>query len=128
MSRYFPTRAECGHHTVFSKVSIRTYAGEHLQLSLADIPSDAAVDWHSHSNEQMGIVISGRAVFRVGGEALELGPGDLFFIPGGVRHQVVPVGGPVQVLDVFWPVREEYRLANVAGSYANEYLGDEGST
>ena len=27
MSRYFPTPAECGHHTVFGSVPIRTYAG-----------------------------------------------------------------------------------------------------
>jgi hypothetical protein len=33
----------------------------------------------------------------------------VFRIPGGVKHSVLAVGGPVKVLDVFWPIREEYR-------------------
>ena len=109
MSRYFPTPAECGHHTVFGTVPIRTCAGEHVQLSLVDIPPDGLVDWHAHANEQMGMVVAGRAVFHIGDEVKELGPGDMYCIPGGVRHRVVPVGGPAQALDVFYPIREEYR-------------------
>lgn len=109
MSRYFPTPSECGRHTIFGSVPIRTYAGEHLQLSLVDIPADGVVDWHAHANEQMGMVVSGRAVFRIGDEVRELGPGDMYCIPGGVRHRVEPAGGPAQALDVFYPIRDEYR-------------------
>jgi len=109
MSRYFPTPAECGHHVVFGSTPIRTYAGDHLQLSLVDIPAAGVVDWHSHPNEQMGVMMTGRALFCVGDEERELGPGDLYFIPGGVRHRVVPVGGPARALDVFYPIRDEYR-------------------
>ena len=35
--------------------------------------------------------------------------GDLYRIPGGVRHKVVALDEPVQALDLFHPVREEYR-------------------
>ena len=59
MSRYFPTAGECGRHTLFGAVQARTYAGEHMQLSLVDIPAGAVIDWHSHPNEQMGMVVSG---------------------------------------------------------------------
>ncbi|WP_020470133.1 cupin domain-containing protein [Zavarzinella formosa] len=109
MSRYFPSPAECGHHVIFGCVAIRTYAGDHLQLSLVDIPAEGVVDWHSHVNEQMGMMISGRATFHIGEEERELGPGDFYCIPGGVRHKVVPVGGAGQALDIFYPVREEYK-------------------
>ncbi len=109
MSRYFPGPADCGRHTIFEKVSIRTYAGDHLQLSYVDIPADSAVDWHSHPNEQMGVVVSGRATFYVGDEVKTLGPGEFYFIPGGVRHRVVPEDGPAAALDVFYPIRPEYR-------------------
>jgi quercetin dioxygenase-like cupin family protein len=109
MSRYFPTPDECGHHTVFGKVPIRTYAGDHLQISVVTIPADGLVDWHSHGNEQMGIVIAGRAVFHIGDEVKELGEGDIFLIPGGVRHKVEPLGGPVRAVDFFYPIRDEYR-------------------
>lgn len=109
MSRYFPTAAECGQHTIFGNVPIRTYAGDHLQLSFVDIPAGGVVDWHSHPNEQMGVVVSGRATFFIGDEEQTLGPGDFYCIPGGVRHRVVSAGGPAQALDVFYPIRPEYR-------------------
>jgi quercetin dioxygenase-like cupin family protein len=109
MSRFFPTPAECGHHTIFGKVPIRTYAGDHVQLSLVDIPPDGVVDWHAHANEQIGLMVSGRATFHIGEEVKELGPGDMYFIPGNTRHKVVAAGGPAQALDVFYPVREEYK-------------------
>ena len=39
MSRFFPVPADCGRHTIFGSTQVRTYAGDHLQLSLADIPA-----------------------------------------------------------------------------------------
>lgn len=109
MSRFFPTPDECGRHVVFGSTPIRTYAGEHLQLSFVDIPADGLVDWHSHPNEQMGVMIAGKAVFQIGDEEKLLEPGDFYFIPGGTLHRVVPVDGPAQALDVFYPIRDSYR-------------------
>ena len=109
MSRYFPEPAERSRHTVFGNVSISTCAGEHLQLSLVDMPAHSVIDWHSHPNEQAGVVLGGRAVFCVGDEEKELAPGDLYVIPAGVRHRVVTAEEPLRALDVFHPVRDEYR-------------------
>jgi quercetin dioxygenase-like cupin family protein len=109
MSRYFPEPTECGQHTVFGCAQIRTYAGDHLQLSLVDIPARGVIDWHQHVNEQLGLVISGRAVFEVGDESRTLGPGEFFCIPGGVRHRVTALDQPVRALDTFYPIRDEYR-------------------
>lgn len=109
MSRYFPSSEECGHHTIFGKVPIRTYAGDHMQISVVDIPAEGIVDWHFHANEQMGIVVFGSALFHVGEEVKELHAGDVYWIPGHVRHKVVPVGGPAQAIDFFYPIRDEYR-------------------
>lgn len=109
MSRYFPTAAECGHHTIFGCVPIRTYAGEQLQLSLVDIPPGAVIERHAHANEQMGMVVEGRAVFCIGEEQRTLGPGDFYCIPSGVPHHVTALDEPVRALDVFYPIRDEYR-------------------
>jgi quercetin dioxygenase-like cupin family protein len=109
MSRYFPEHADCGQHTVFGCAQIRTYAGDHLQLSLVDIPAHGVIDWHQHVNEQLGLVISGRAVFEIGDESKTLGPGEFFCIPGGVRHRVTALEQPVRALDTFYPIRDEYR-------------------
>jgi gluconolactonase len=109
MSRYFPAAADFGRHTVFGSTHVRTYAGDNVQLSVADIPANGVVDWHTHANEQLGYIVSGEATFHIGAEVKRLGPGDVFFIPGGVRHKVVAHEKPFRALDVFYPIREEYR-------------------
>jgi mannose-6-phosphate isomerase-like protein (cupin superfamily) len=53
--------------------------------------------------------LQGRAVFHIGGEQKTVGPGDFYRIPGGVRHKVVVLDEPARALDIFHPVREEYR-------------------
>ncbi len=109
MSRYFPDAHEQGRHTIFPGVTIRTASGERMSLSLATLEPRSVVDEHAHPHEQVGMVVTGRAVFTIGGEERELGPGDLYCIPGGVRHKVRALDETVQALDIFAPVREEYR-------------------
>ena len=109
MSVYFPDTEEQGRHTIFPGVTIRTAAAERMMLSLVDLAPRSVVEEHSHPHEQVGMVVSGRAVFVIGGEERTLGPGDLYRIPGGVKHKVRALEEPVQALDIFTPVREEYR-------------------
>jgi quercetin dioxygenase-like cupin family protein len=109
MSQYFPSPDEFGRYTIFGAVKIRTCAGEHLQFSFCDIPAGGVVAEHSHANEQMGVVLEGELDFMIGGETRRLRPGDVFRIPGGVPHSVVAGDRPVRALDVFYPIREEYR-------------------
>ena len=109
MSHYFPTADEFGRHTIFGTIQTRTCAGEHLQFSLVDIPAGGVVSEHSHVNEQMGLVLEGEMDFTIGGETKRLRPGDVFRIPGGVPHSVVAGDKPVKALDVFYPIRDEYR-------------------
>ena len=109
MSLYFPTPEECSRHTIFPGVTVRTCAAERMMLSLAEFEPRAVVEEHSHPHEQVGMVLEGRAVFWIGGEEKTLGPGDMFRIPGGVPHRVVALDGAVTALDVFYPIREDYR-------------------
>jgi quercetin dioxygenase-like cupin family protein len=57
----------------------------------------------------MGLVLDGEMDFTIGGETKRLRPGDVFRIPGGVPHSVVAGDRPVKALDVFYPIRDEYR-------------------
>jgi quercetin dioxygenase-like cupin family protein len=109
MSLYFPGSDEHGRYTIFPGVTIRTAAAERMMLSLVDLAPRSVVDEHAHPHEQVGMVVSGRAVFVIGGEEKTLGPGDMYRIPGGVKHKVRALEEPVQALDIFAPVREEYR-------------------
>jgi quercetin dioxygenase-like cupin family protein len=109
MSYYFPTPDECSHHWIFGKVTTRTIAGDHLQFSLAEIPAGETIPSHTHPNEQLGIILSGLLQFTIADETKMLRPGDVFRIPGGVSHSVVAQDELVRVLDVFYPIRDDYR-------------------
>ena len=105
---YFIPAGSGTHHALFPGVDLRVNAGRNLMLSVVDFRDGAEVPEHSHPHEQMGLLVSGRLEFTVGGHTKILNPGDLWRIPGGVPHRVVAVGGPAVALDVFNPVREDY--------------------
>jgi quercetin dioxygenase-like cupin family protein len=109
VSLYFPTADECSRHTIFPGVTVQTCSAEHMMLSVANLAPHAVVEEHAHPHEQVGVVLEGRAIFWIGGEQKTLQPGDLFRVPGNVRHKVVALDQPFRALDIFYPVREEYR-------------------
>jgi quercetin dioxygenase-like cupin family protein len=109
MSRYFPSADECSRHTIFPGVQIRTCSAERMMLSVVDLAPHAVVEEHSHPHEQVGILLQGRVIFTIGDEEKTLQAGDMWCIPGGVRHRVVVLDQPAKALDIFTPVREDYR-------------------
>lgn len=106
--RTFVDKSQCSRHNIFPGVDVFTAAGEQMMLSLAVFAPHAVVEAHSHPHEQVGMVIAGRATFYVGDEERLLGPGEMYFIPGGVPHRVVATEEGLTALDVFHPVREDY--------------------
>jgi quercetin dioxygenase-like cupin family protein len=109
MSIYFPTSAECASHTIFPGVTLKTCAAEKMMMSLATLQPHSVVAEHSHPHEQVGFVIEGRVTFHIGGESKTLQPGDMFRIPGNVMHGVVALDEGAKVLDIFYPIRDDYR-------------------
>ena len=108
MSLFFPTPTEFSPHTIFPGVHIRTCAAEMMMMSLVDMEPGAVVEEHSHPHEQVGMMLAGQAIFIIGDEQKTLQAGDLYRIPGHVRHKVIALEEPVRVLDLFHPIREEY--------------------
>jgi quercetin dioxygenase-like cupin family protein len=108
MSLYFPSREERSTHTIFPGVTIHTCAAEKMMLSYVELAPHAVVEEHSHPHEQVGMVLEGRLRFTIGGEEKLLSKGDMFRIPGNVKHRVVALEEPVKVLDIFHPIREDY--------------------
>ena len=91
-------------------VFARTFWGENLMVVLVNFEAQAVVPHHNHPHEQAGLVLEGRVEFNIGGEIKELIAGDLYLIPGDVAHSAAALGGPARVLDIFHPVREEYKF------------------
>jgi quercetin dioxygenase-like cupin family protein len=90
-------------------VSGRPLFGQGAMLNLIEFEPGAVVPQHSHPHEQLGIVLRGEHTLVVAGETHVLRPLEGYVIPGGVEHG--GSGGPdgALVLDVFNPVREDYR-------------------
>jgi quercetin dioxygenase-like cupin family protein len=82
--------------------------GERMMMVLNTTLPGHTVPLHSHSEEQIGMVYSGRAILRIGDEEREVGPGNFYCIPAGVPHGDTCLGDePFVMLDIFHPVRED---------------------
>jgi quercetin dioxygenase-like cupin family protein len=109
MSLYFPTRDELSTHTIFPGVTIHTCALEKMMLSVVDLAPRSIVEEHSHPHEQVGMLLEGRMRFIIGGEEKVLGKGDMWRIPGNVKHKVIVLDEPAKAIDIFSPPREDYQ-------------------
>lgn len=109
MSKYKLSSGQGSQHTIFPGVDIRTFAGEHSMLSFVSFAPHAVVELHSHPHEQMGMLLEGELDFFIGDERHLMRPGDMWRIPGGVPHKAIAGDQPVKALDVFYPIREDYR-------------------
>ncbi len=78
-------------------------------LSLVEFAPHAVVEPHSHPHEQMGLLLEGELTFVIGDETTVVRPGEMWRIPGGVIHSATAGVVVAKALDVFYPIRDEYR-------------------
>ncbi len=90
-------------------VSGRPLFGEGAMLNLIEFEPGSTVPLHSHPHEQLGIVLRGMQALVVDGAARELEPFEGYVLPGGVEHSAYCGSEGALVLDIFCPVREDYR-------------------
>lgn len=90
-------------------VTGRPLFGDRAMLNLIELEPNAVVPLHSHEHEQLGIVLRGMLALVVDGDEHELGPMEGFALPGGVPHSAHAGPEGSTILDVFCPVREDYR-------------------
>jgi len=83
--------------------------GEAGMLNLVELDPDAVVPLHSHPHEQLGFVLSGEITMTIDGVDHPLSPDGAYTIPGGVAHGARAGASGCRVIDVFVPVREDYR-------------------
>jgi len=95
--------------TLAERVSARPLFGEGAMLNLIEFRPGSTVPLHSHPHEQLGIVLRRMQALIVDGEAPELGPLEGYVTPGGVEHSAYCGSDGALELDVFNPVRGDYR-------------------
>jgi unsaturated pyranuronate lyase len=81
--------------------------GEAMTLARITLARGAVVPSHSHPNEQIATVLSGRLRFTLGDEVRVVGTGASVLIAADVPHAVEALEDSV-VLDVFAPRREDW--------------------
>ena len=74
-------------------VHMKPLFGDGAMLNLIDIDDGAGLGEHTHPHEQLGLMLEGELALTI----------------DGVEHAARAVGGPCRILDVFQPVREDYR-------------------
>ena len=81
---------------------------DRMTVGEARLAAHTVLPPHHHPHEQVTYVIEGRFEFTIGEETKVLEPGMAALIPGGVMHSGKTLTA-CRVLDLFSPVREDYR-------------------
>ncbi len=90
-------------------VTGRPLFGAGAMINLIELQPGAVVPLHSHPHEQLGIVLRGMQALVIDGVPHELGPLEGYVLPGGVEHSAYCGPEGALVVDIFQPVREDYR-------------------
>jgi quercetin dioxygenase-like cupin family protein len=87
----------------------RAFGTDDVILVLNQCEPGMEVRPHSHEFDQIAMITKGRAIYHVGEEPNQVGPGSIMLIPAGVEHYIEPVGEEtVENIDVFAPARGDY--------------------
>ena len=92
-----------------NEIAMKTFWGEKVMLAVVDLSANAVLPLHSHPHEQAGMVLEGELEFDIDGKVRLLHAGEIYIIPGGTPHLVKVGEKDARVLDIFSPVREEYK-------------------
>ena len=87
---------------------VRFVHTDNMTLAYWDFEPGGAVGAHAHPHEQVTNVIAGTFELTVNGVTYRLEPGTALVIPPHAEHAGRALTA-CQLLDVFYPVREDYR-------------------
>lgn len=106
---YFIDASERESMELVTGANTQTFWGKEMLLSLVTVDANALVPLHTHPHEQGGIIVEGELEMGIDGEVRSLKPGDMYIIPGNVEHYAKAHDVKAVALDIFSPVREEFK-------------------
>ena len=73
------------------------------QVAVATFPGCIETDLHSHPTMyEIYFVLEGRATYTIGDATHDVGPGDFFFVPPGIRHNQKVTTAPHRIF--YWSI------------------------
>ncbi len=88
-------------------VYFKSITGEKSQLTMIKLDPGVTTD-HSHINEQMGYILSGKVELMINNEIRVLKKGDSYYIPSDTNHGFKVLGNkPLAYLEIFTPPKKE---------------------
>jgi len=87
---------------------LRAVHTENMTFSYWSARAGASLPGHSHPHEQVANMIEGELELTIDNETKILRPGDVAVIPSNTVHSAKAITD-CRILDVFYPVREDYR-------------------
>jgi quercetin dioxygenase-like cupin family protein len=96
---------------IWEGVDARAVHGDRITMAVVELAPGSIVPEHQHENEQLGLVLQGSLVFRIGDESRELRAGGTWRIPPNTPHEVHTGAEGAVVIDVFSPIRSDWRQA-----------------
>jgi quercetin dioxygenase-like cupin family protein len=89
-------------------IHVRFVHSEKMTFAYWELAAGAAIPEHSHIHEQVANVIEGEFELTIDGEKQLVSPGIVGVIPSNAVHSGIAIT-TCRILDVFFPVREDYR-------------------
>ena len=109
MRQYILNREDCVRLDPQPGAVVLAAECERMSLTIMEFEPHTVLPEHSHPHEQVGYMVEGEALFTIEGQTYPVRAGQMWRLPGGVRHQVTVGDRPMRVVEVFSPVREDFR-------------------
>jgi quercetin dioxygenase-like cupin family protein len=106
---YFSAIEEKKSKEIFPGFTGRFEHTTNMTLAFWDVTAGSSVPEHAHIYEQVVTVREGKLELVVDGEKRTMDAGYIAVIPSNVKHSAYAVTD-CKLLDVFYPVREDYRI------------------
>jgi len=94
---------------VLEDSSIRVVTNKNTMVSFFEFgPKTKIMPRHQHPHEQISFVLEGSTKMTVGEESKILKIGEGVVIPPNIEHEAAPLEPHTKIMDLFYPIRQEY--------------------
>ena len=94
---------------VLEDSTLRVVANKNTMVSFFEFgPKTPFMPNHKHPHEQTAFVVAGSVKMIAGGDTRILKANEGAVIPPNVEHEVYPLEPGTKIMDVFYPIREDY--------------------